>query len=676
MSQISIIGNLANLTTVAIEDQYGVAHDMSGCVLFGPINCINSDTNRFVFGVEVDQHFREAGWTLITKNGATGSMVASGMPDAHGVVNPRTGVTEYPNDAPLFEMVWLADNGGDVMRGFNPNKDYGPGIPGISFPWEILSPTWVAEGSDGLSTWLGIVNVVQGTSTGPSGSWAYTATFPVGDYGSLANDRAFSFSGYFGIASNAGGAGKTWESRELNGMRLRVHLSVGGGYLVYDGNLGIVVTVLVGGVPVGEPLLVPMMGQPDYIFMLDPYSFYVTSRASAYHGDLWQQTRYFCTMINTLPAMPQHTSLPPVPQTALSSGTDWNALSHSDDTWYVGTEVFNRVGIANNWTDVWSESGWCVAVVHGGMAPLVNNDGSDIMDGARLCFSTDYSGPGGYSGSHLGPMHYLGQLWNGLTLQRDYGSVLQQYWLEIPDPIPADEVTFPKRYNVLWRQSGPTEGSVLLAIADYDHLNKTYNVPPPDPDNAPISIKLQSEWNLFAKTISTEHGSATFHASGGRARDPDHAHYVPPQYTWTIGGLPLDWGTDFIGDTRETAHMSGPVTTAAIGRHAVSIKVVDTFGTTSTILYYLVIGPASYPQILNSSMPDGTVGVGYFVAMAGYGGSGTFDHWAVSGGALPAGLSLDPTTGFLAGTPTTSGVFHFNVVALDATTGEVTFPKS
>ncbi len=42
--------------------------------------------------------------------------------------------------------------------------------------------------------------------------------------------------------------------------------------------------------------------------------------------------------------------------------------------------------------------------------------------------------------------------------------------------------------------------------------------------------------------------------------------------------------------------------------------------------------------------------------------------WTVSAGALPAGLTLDPTTGTVSGTPTASGNFRFTLTVTDSTT--------
>jgi hypothetical protein len=65
------------------------------------------------------------------------------------------------------------------------------------------------------------------------------------------------------------------------------------------------------------------------------------------------------------------------------------------------------------------------------------------------------------------------------------------------------------------------------------------------------------------------------------------------------------------------------------------------------------------------TLPAGSVGIAYFQTVTASGGMGPYAY-AVSSGMLPPGLSLDPMTGAITGTPTTAGTFNFTITATDA----------
>ena len=74
-------------------------------------------------------------------------------------------------------------------------------------------------------------------------------------------------------------------------------------------------------------------------------------------------------------------------------------------------------------------------------------------------------------------------------------------------------------------------------------------------------------------------------------------------------------------------------------------------------------GPVS---VSTSALSPATVNVGYTQQLGVNGGSGSV-VWSLSGGALPAGLSL-ATNGVLSGTPTTVGQSGFTVTVTDGVT--------
>ncbi|MGW3816935.1 calcium-binding protein [Streptomyces sp. NPDC005046] len=66
--------------------------------------------------------------------------------------------------------------------------------------------------------------------------------------------------------------------------------------------------------------------------------------------------------------------------------------------------------------------------------------------------------------------------------------------------------------------------------------------------------------------------------------------------------------------------------------------------------------------ITTASLPAGTIGTPYSATIATSGGVGT-PSFGVTSGALPPGLTLNPGTGQITGTPTATGSFPFTVTA-------------
>ena len=66
-----------------------------------------------------------------------------------------------------------------------------------------------------------------------------------------------------------------------------------------------------------------------------------------------------------------------------------------------------------------------------------------------------------------------------------------------------------------------------------------------------------------------------------------------------------------------------------------------------------------------SQLPPGEVNTAYSQTLSATGGTPPYKLWLVSSGALPAGVTLDPNSGALKGTPTSAGNFSFTVQVTD-----------
>jgi len=69
--------------------------------------------------------------------------------------------------------------------------------------------------------------------------------------------------------------------------------------------------------------------------------------------------------------------------------------------------------------------------------------------------------------------------------------------------------------------------------------------------------------------------------------------------------------------------------------------------------------------ITTASLPGGQVNVAYSQTLAATGGLAPYT-WSISGGALPAGLTLNAATGVISGTPTAQGTSNFTVKVTDS----------
>ena len=76
-------------------------------------------------------------------------------------------------------------------------------------------------------------------------------------------------------------------------------------------------------------------------------------------------------------------------------------------------------------------------------------------------------------------------------------------------------------------------------------------------------------------------------------------------------------------------------------------------------------------QIVTTNLPVTEVGLSYHQSSAVTGGLSPYT-WSITTGALPGGLTIAPTTGFISGTPTTAGTFGFTLQVQDSRATTVT----
>ncbi|UWP79133.1 putative Ig domain-containing protein [Dactylosporangium fulvum] len=170
----------------------------------------------------------------------------------------------------------------------------------------------------------------------------------------------------------------------------------------------------------------------------------------------------------------------------------------------------------------------------------------------------------------------------------------------------------------------------------------TLEVLSPAPTVTTTTLADATQGEPFTATVSATGGSTPYSWSLSSAAPPAWLMFDPA--TGVLSGTPPTSGT-----------------------FTFTVQVTDANSATDTQVLTLTVNPSPL-GITTTTAPGAVRGAAYSTTLAATGGVTPYT-WSVHAGTLPAGLTLNPATGAISGTPTTAGTSNFTVEVADAASG-------
>ncbi len=160
---------------------------------------------------------------------------------------------------------------------------------------------------------------------------------------------------------------------------------------------------------------------------------------------------------------------------------------------------------------------------------------------------------------------------------------------------------------------------------------------------------------------------------------PSGTQYVAYSATLTAGGGVTPYAWSLVSGNLPAGLLLNPSsgvisgTPTGVESSNFTVQVSDTnTGIATKALSITINAPLT---ITTNSLPPGTQNVAYSATLTASGGVTPYT-WLLASGNLPAGLSLNPSTGSITGTPTTTGVSDFTISVTDTMLNSYSQPFS
>jgi large repetitive protein len=205
-------------------------------------------------------------------------------------------------------------------------------------------------------------------------------------------------------------------------------------------------------------------------------------------------------------------------------------------------------------------------------------------------------------------------------------------------------------------ENGNANTSYIVLFTDASNPGNTYKLS--------TGINIASDGTTTISVNSQNLGTATVNAAYSNTLSA----CCVPTYSWSLlAGSTLPPGLTL----SSSGVLSG--TPTAVGTYNFVVKAADATNANNFGIRNITLTVTNITAITvtgtGNALVFGNVGTAYSQTLTATGGTGAIT-WSLLGGSfpsfLPPGLSLDPNTGIISGTPTAGGFFNFTVVATDS----------